>query len=110
MTTGADEGSLRSAIHDEPDSVSNEKGPDFSILKGSWTGFEIAHLFFLATRRLLLYIHTKKQTAIENRASAEAEAEPKTRDFLILSLGFLSIGFLFVVLCLWTSSLASGRA
>lgn len=68
MITGADVGSLMSATHDEPDSVSKLNGPDLSILNVNWTGLEIAHLFLFAIFRLLCM--QKTQTAIETKRNA----------------------------------------
>lgn len=68
MITGADVGSLMSATHDEPDSVSKLNGPDLSILNVNWTGLEIAHLFLFAIFRLLCMQQT--QTAIETKRNA----------------------------------------
>ena len=76
MTTGAEVGSLISATHDVPDSVSNENGPDFSNLKGIWTGFEIAHLFFC----LCLFLLQKRTVQIDTKTKTKkAEAHDRMR-------------------------------
>lgn len=81
ITTGAEDGSLMSATHDVPDSVSKEKGPDFSILNSACIGFEIAHLF-LRFSFLLLYMQYV-QIAMARTRNADAHDKDKTR-----SLGF----------------------
>lgn len=96
ITTGADVGSLMSATHDVPDSVSNENGPDFSYLNGSWTGLEIAHLLFLAT--VFLLYNKPIQIAMKARTTADALDRPTTRGFLlvVLDLGFLVLACSFM--------------
>lgn len=84
MITGADVGSLMSATQDEPDSVSKEKGPDFSILKFGWTGLEIAHLFLFASF-FLLYVK-KKQNTREASRNPDEDDKPMTKA-LVFDLG-----------------------
>jgi hypothetical protein len=86
MITGADVGSLMSATHDEPDSVSKLNGPDFSILKVRWTGLEIAHLFLVAIFRLLCM--QKTQMAIETTTSDDV-AETQITRVLVFDLGLV---------------------
>lgn len=89
MTTAAEVGSLMSAIHDDPDSVSNENGPDFSILNGIWIGVEMDHLLCLA---LLLFLHLQyANTAAATMMAAEASDAARIKVFRAFDLG---LGFL----------------
>lgn len=90
ITTGAEVGSLMSATHDDPDSVSNENGPDFSILNGICIGVEMDHLFCLA---LLLFLHLKYKTAAATATTAADEASDVARItvFRFLDLGLCSL-------------------
>jgi len=103
MTTGAEEGSFRSATHDVPDSVSNAKGPDFSIFTFTGTGLEIAHLFFFAHCLFLLQRHT---THMHSPTTTSAEAHDKAA---IMLLGFcfdfcFSLGLFFSAWMWWDRS------
>lgn len=99
ITTGADVGSLMSATHDVPDSVSNENGPDFSYLNGNWTGLEIAHLFFLAA--VFLLYNKPIQMAMKTTTTADAHDRPRTRGLVLEDLGFLVLVCLFMGWNFW---------
>lgn len=86
MTTGAEVGSLISAIHEDPDSVSNENGPDFSILNGIWIGFEMDHLFCLA---VFLFLHMQYvKTPMARTMKDDASDVTKIKVFLVFDLDF----------------------
>lgn len=85
ITTGAEVGSFRSAVHEDPDPVSKLNGPDFSILKDTWgVGWEIAHLIFLALF-FLLYIQQKNRAMAKPIDNAIGKIRAK---YLIFDLGF----------------------
>lgn len=82
-----------SATHDVLELVLNEKRPDFSNLKGKWTGLEIVHVFFLASR---FHLYRKPiQMAMKTWTNANAHDRPRTRG-LVLDLGFVVLVCLFM--------------
>ncbi|KAE8055865.1 hypothetical protein FH972_012679 [Carpinus fangiana] len=77
ITNGSTVGSLMLATHDVLELVLNEKGHDFSNLKGKWTVLEIVHVFFLASR---FHLYRKSiQMAMKTRTNADAHDRPRTR-------------------------------
>ena len=93
VTNGSKVGFLMLATHDVLELVLNEKGHDFSNLKGKWTGLEIVHVFFLAS---CFHLYRKSmQMAMKTRTNADAHDRPRTRG-LVLDLGFLVLACLFI--------------